>query len=113
QRSSKSSALRLVPIRRSVCNLVTDSISPPSLSAIENQSFQNLTKPARNVHRQSLGRRVWSNSHIHQRFHCHPLFSRRKRTAKSPEASSNSIFRKIISSGELRARLLWSSVRAM
>src|SRR5205809_4122213 len=82
QRSSKSSALRLVPIRRSVCNVVIDSISPPSLSALENQSFQNLTKPAGNVHRQSLGRRVWSNSHFRQRFHCHPLFPRRNTHCK-------------------------------
>src|SRR5436190_17823007 len=82
QRSSKSSALRLVPIRRFVCNVVTDSMSPPSLSALENQSSQNLTKPARNVHRQSLGRRVWSNSHFRQRFHCHPLFPRRNTHCK-------------------------------
>src|SRR5947207_15292565 len=82
QRSSKSSALRLVPIRRFVCNLVTSSISPPSLSALENQSFQNLTKPARNVDRHSVDCRARRNSHVRERCHRHGIFPRRNTHCK-------------------------------
>src|SRR5207247_9761579 len=65
-----------------VCNVAIYSISPPSSSASQNQCFQNFTKPARNVYKQSLGRRVWSNSHFRQRFHCQPLFPRRNTHCK-------------------------------